>query len=109
MECGRQSGEQRPGLLDIVGKVYGVTFREAHVTLAQELYSFGPCQATGSGFFSRLAGGWRTSLKIFEAWRNKSARSCHLSSTVSSGRRWGTASCWSRGLSPHGRLRCSFT
>ncbi|CAE7226402.1 prlC [Symbiodinium sp. KB8] len=39
-----------PGLLDIVGKVYGVTFREA----------------TGSGFFSRLAGGWRTSLKIFE-------------------------------------------
>ncbi|CAE7270221.1 prlC [Symbiodinium sp. CCMP2456] len=39
-----------PGLLDVVGKVYGVTFREA----------------TASGFFSRLPGGWHTSVKIFE-------------------------------------------
>ncbi|CAE7840352.1 prlC [Symbiodinium sp. CCMP2592] len=39
-----------PGLLDVVGKVYGVTFREA----------------TAPGYFSRLPSGWHTSVKIFE-------------------------------------------
>eukprot|EP00439_Symbiodinium_sp_Y106_P013295 s7788_g1.t3 len=39
-----------PGLLDVVGKVYGVTFREA----------------SAPRYFSRLPSGWHTSVKIFE-------------------------------------------